>query len=192
MGLSEEHMTRGVIVLTVALFAAPLLAQEQVYLYVKHTDAAGESVRYRLECVDLKCTADTKAGKSDITLDDAQKKALLGAVQAEARRFVVAADEVPADELTKVKLRYDTPMKRLEIERRLPAAKSPELTPEMVGIIRTYFTLHRISTRYNAEFILFFSGSFEQVIQCSFDFEISFGFCLFFRFLRCFQCLKPV
>ena len=134
-------MTRGIVFLVVALFAAPLLAQEQVYLYVKHKDAAGETSRYRLECVDADCKAETKAGPRDIKLDDARKKALLDAVQAEARQFVVAAGEASADEVTKVTLRYDAPTKRLDIERRLPAAETADLTSEMLGVIRTYFEL---------------------------------------------------
>lgn len=134
-------MTRVAVLLAAALFAAPLLAQDEVYLYVRHKEASGQSARYRLDCVDARCTVATEKGKREVGLDDAQQKALLGAVQAEARQFSVGGEPAAGDARTKVKIRYDTPGKRLEIERRLSAEKTADLTPELLEVIKAHFEL---------------------------------------------------
>lgn len=134
-------MTRAAVLFAAGLFAAPLLAQEQAYIYVKYKDAAGASVRHKLDCLDAKCKLEVKTGEREISLTAKQKKALLDALQAESKQFFVAADPSSGDNLVKVKLRYDTPGKRLEIERRLPAEKPAGLTPEMLNVIRTHFDL---------------------------------------------------
>jgi hypothetical protein len=134
-------MTRVAVLFVAALFAAPLLAQDEVYLDVKQRDTGGESTRYRLDCVDARCTVETKTGKREVGLNDAQQKALLGAVQAEARQFSVGGEPAAGDARTKVKIRYDTPGKRLEIERRLSAEKTADLTPELREVIKAHFEL---------------------------------------------------
>lgn len=137
----EKHMTRGAVLVAAALFAAPLFAQEEIYLYVRHRDAAGESARYKLKCLDASCRVETKTGKREVSLTTEQRKGLLDALQAETKQLVIAADPAAADEQTKVKLRYATPMKRLEIERRMPAGKPVVLTPEMLEVIKTHLDL---------------------------------------------------
>ena len=133
-------MTR-IAVLAAILFAAPLFAQEEVYLYVRHKAAAGESVRYKLECRDAGCEVETGKGKRKVSLTTEQKKELLDALRADSRQFFIAADTPRADEQTKVKLRYGTPGKRLEIERRFPVGAPPDLTPETLQVIKTHFEL---------------------------------------------------
>lgn len=134
-------MTRTVVLIAASLFAIPLFAQEQVYIYVKYKDATGTSSRHQLDCIDLKCKASVQSEERFITLSEDQQKELLGALQAEVKQFVVKADSASSDQLVKVKLRYDTPRKRLQIERRLPADKPVELTPEMIQVIKTHLEL---------------------------------------------------
>mgnify|MGYP001822142025 FL=1 len=103
-------MLRTAALVAASVFAVSLHAQEQVYLYVKYKDAAGESVRYRLDCVDADCKVDTAAGERRLTLNADQKKSLLEALQAEAGHFVVAIDPAPGGSLMKVKCRSDAPL----------------------------------------------------------------------------------
>jgi hypothetical protein len=134
-------MIRTFVCIVASLFATALVAQEQVYIYVKYRDATGTFSRYKLDCIDLKCTLSAKSVDRSIVLSEDQQKELLGALQAECKQFVVADDAASTDHLVKVKLRYDTPTKRLEIEQRLPADKPAELAPEMIGVIKTYLDL---------------------------------------------------
>jgi hypothetical protein len=134
-------MLRTAVLVAASVFAVSLHAQEQVYLYVKYKDAAGESVRYRLDCVDADCNVDTAAGERRLTLNADQKKSLLEALQAEAGHFVVAIDPAPGGSLMKVKFRYDAPLKRLQIERRIPVERPASLTPEMRQVMAIHFGL---------------------------------------------------
>jgi hypothetical protein len=137
----EEDMTRIAAIIAAALFAPPLVAQERVYVYVKFKDATGTSSRHRLDCIDLQCKLSVKSDERSIVLSADQQRELLSALQAEAKQFVVTPDSASSDQLLKVKFRYDTPTKRLEIERRLPADKPAELAPEMIRIVRTLLDL---------------------------------------------------
>jgi len=137
----EKYMVRTAVLISASLFAAHLLAQEQVYIYVSYKDAKGASSRHKLDCLDSKCKVSVKSADRSISLSDDQKKALLGALQAESKQFVVATDSASSDSRLKVKLRYDTPGKRLEITRRLPVDKPADLAPELVQVIKTHLDL---------------------------------------------------
>ena len=134
-------MIRTVVLIAASLFATPIVAQEQVYIYVKYKDTTGTSSRHRLDCIDLQCKVSVKSEERSIVLSEDQQRELLSALQAEAKQFVVKADSASSDQLVKVKLRYDAPRKRLQIERRLPADKPAELTPEMIQVIKTHLDL---------------------------------------------------
>ncbi len=134
-------MRRKAMLLAATLFAAPVLAQEQVYIYVSYKDATGASSRHKLDCIDAKCKVNIKAEERSISLSATQKKELLDALQAESKQFVVAADSAASDSLMKVKLRYDTPRKRLQIARRLPSDKPADLTPGMLQVIKAHLDL---------------------------------------------------
>ncbi len=134
-------MLKTVLLVVASLFAATLVAQEQAYIYVSYKDATGASFRHKLDCLESKCKVEIKTNERHINLSAAQTIALLEALQAEAKQFVVATDSASSDILMKVKLRYDTPRKRLVIERRLPADQPADLTPEMLHIIKTYLEL---------------------------------------------------
>lgn len=134
-------MIKTAVLVAAGLAAAPLLAQEQLYVYIKYKDATGASVRYRLDCLDADCKVDTKTGERRFSLATDRKNELLDALQAESKHFFAADDPSSGDDLVKVKLRYDTPGKRLEIERRLPREKPADLTPEMLQVIKAHFDL---------------------------------------------------
>ena len=134
-------MIRPTVLLACSLFAAPLLAQEQIYIHVSYKDSKGASVRHKLDCVDFKCKVNVKEKDRSVSLSAAQKKGLLDALQAESKQFVVAADSTASDNLLKVKLRYQTPKKRLQITRRLPGDKPADLTQGMLQVIKTHLDL---------------------------------------------------
>jgi len=132
---------RTAILVAASLVAAPLAAQEEVYVYISYKDAKGAFSRHKLDCVDSKCKVTIKSAERSITLTNNQKKELLTAVQTESKQFVVAPDSASSDPSVKVKLRYDTPGKRLEIERRLPVDKPADLAPGMIQVIKAHLDL---------------------------------------------------
>ena len=134
-------MVRIALLVAAGLFAAPLLAQEEVYIYVSYKDAAGVSSRHKLECLDAGCEVTVKGQKRAVTLSDEQRQGLRDALQAEAKQFVVAADSVSREKSFKLKFRYNVPRKRLEIEQRFPADEPGKLTPEMLEVIKTHLEL---------------------------------------------------
>lgn len=122
-------------------FATPLAAQEQAYVYVRYNDANGASVRHKLDCLDSNCKLEIQTEERSISLSAVERKELLDALQAELGQFYIADDTASSDKLMKVKLKYDSPMKRVEIERRLPADKPADLTPEMLRVIEMHLDL---------------------------------------------------
>lgn len=134
-------MIKTAVLVAASLFAAPLLAQEQVYIYVSYKDANGASFRHKLDCVDSECKVNVKEEERSISLSAAQHKELLDALQAESKQFLVAADPSLIGNLMKVKLRYDTPRKRLQIERRMPGDKPADVTSELRQVIKTHLDL---------------------------------------------------
>jgi hypothetical protein len=134
-------MKRIAVLFTAGLFAMPLLGQEQIYLYVSYQDAKGMSLRHKLDCLDVACTLEINASQRRLQLSAEQRQQLLSALQAESQQFRVAIDPPVSDRLIKVKLRYDAPMKRLEIERRLPADQPADLTSEMLQAIKTHLEI---------------------------------------------------
>lgn len=131
---------RTAVLVAAGLLAAPLLAQEQVYVYVSYKDPSGASFRHKLDCLDSKCQASTNQVRRPIGLSDEQRRELLDALQAESKRFAVRADASATDAL-KVKLRYDSPGNRLSIERRLPGDKPADLAPGMIQVIKAHLGL---------------------------------------------------
>jgi hypothetical protein len=134
-------MKRIAVLFAAGLFAAPLPAQERIYLYVSYRDASGTSLRHKLECLDTACKLEINHSERNVRLSAEQKQRLLQALQAESQQFKVAMGAAVSDKRTKVKFRYDTPTQRLEIERRLPADQPAELTPQMLQAIKTHLAL---------------------------------------------------
>ena len=134
-------MTKIAVLAAAALFAAPLAAQEEIYIYVNYKDASGASYSYKLDCLDSKCTASTNTAERTINLSEGQRDELLGALQAESKRFAVSLEPVAGDDLMKIRLKYYTPRKRLKIEHRVPADKPAGLSPEMIQVIKAHLDL---------------------------------------------------
>jgi hypothetical protein len=143
----------AVLLLAAGLFATSLLAQEQVYLYVSYQAAVETSFRHKLDCLDTACKLEMNNTERNVRLTTEQRQRLLHALQTESKRFNVALDPVLSGKPIKIKFRYDTPTKRLEIERRLPADQPVDLTPEMLQVIKTHFELdltRAVSIRSNS------------------------------------------
>jgi hypothetical protein len=134
-------MKRIAVLVTAGLLAMPLLAQERIYLYVSYRDAIETSFRHKLDCIDTACKLVINNTERNLRLTAEQKQQLLHALQVESKQFDLVQDPAPGDKPIKVKFRYDTPGRRLEIERRLPADQPAELTPAMLRVIQTQLGL---------------------------------------------------
>ena len=134
-------MKRIAVLLAAGLFASGLLGQEQIYLYVSYQDTGATSFRHKLDCLDVACKLESDNHGRKLNLSAEQKSQLLHAMQVESRRFSVAMDPLLNDKRLKVKFRYDTPSKRLEIERRLPADQPADLSSEMLQVIKIHLKL---------------------------------------------------
>lgn len=133
-------------VLPALLIASAVTADEYLYLYVSAKGGDGVSVRHRLECTDAKCTAEVKDDARPLELSDVQRVELLAAMQAETKQLTLGGAAIPEDGQVKLKIRYETPEQRLAIERRFSADAPDAVTPEMRGVLKTYFDLELSAT----------------------------------------------
>jgi len=134
-------MKRAAIGLATILFASVAAAQEYVYIYVNYKNADGTSSRHKLECTDADCKAGNKKEVRPVRLSDAQRGELLKALQAEMRQFALEGDPAPGGNTMKLKIKYETPQKRMSIERRLGVDSPEAVTPEMHGVLKAYLDL---------------------------------------------------
>lgn len=133
-------MMRTIVVLAVALYASNLFAEEEIYLYTSYNNNEGTRVSHKMDCRDSLCTIENNTAESTISLNSAQRDQILQAFQVEVKRFDINSTPKSGDRLIKIKLRYLTERKRLEITQRLPVEQLTDVSPELTAIIETYFT----------------------------------------------------
>jgi hypothetical protein len=68
-----------------------------------------------------------------------QRAQILQAFQTEVKRFDIKKTPKPGDRLIKIKFKYLTDRKRLEIMQRLTVEQLSGVSPELTAVIETYF-----------------------------------------------------
>jgi hypothetical protein len=139
--VKEVIMTRMIFALAAALFASSLFAEEEIYLYSSYKNSAGNSIRYKMDCLDSRCKINNSKERS-VSLSREQRDQILAAFQAETRRFDLKGSPKSSDRLVKIKFRYLTDRKRLQISMRLPDDRLDEVSPEMTAVLETYLELN--------------------------------------------------
>ena len=132
-------MTRTIVALVAVLYAAVLFAEEEIYLYTSHSDNEGVRVSHKMTCQDSVCTVTSHSAEKEIALTKTQRDQILEAFRSEVKRFEFQNAAKPDERLVKIKFRYSTGGKRLEISRRIPASQVAEVSPELIAVFETYF-----------------------------------------------------
>ncbi len=134
-------MKKAAIGLAAMLIASAVAAEEYVYIYVSYKGADGASSRHKLECTDASCKAEIKGEVRPMSLSDAQRGELIEALQTETRQFTLEGDSASGDNTMKLKVKYETPQRRMSAERRLGADNPDAVTPEMRNVLKAYLDL---------------------------------------------------
>jgi len=140
--VKEVIMTRMIFVLATALFASSLFAEEEIYIYSSYKNSAGNSIRHKMDCFDSKCKIINPMEERSVSLSKEQRDQILAAFQAETKRFDLKSFPKSSDRLVKIKFRYLTDGKRLQISTRLPDDQLAEVSPEMTEVLKTYLELN--------------------------------------------------
>jgi hypothetical protein len=134
-------MTKAIAVLAAMLATSAFASDEYLYIYVSYKGADGTSARHRLECADAECKAEIKGAARPVSLSGEQRAEVLKALQAETTRFVLQGESAPADNPMKLKIKYETPQRRLSIERRVSMDDTGAVSQEMRGVLAAFLGL---------------------------------------------------
>ncbi len=132
-------MMRTILTLVAALYASSLFAEEEIYLYTSYNNNEGTRVSHSMKCRDSLCNLDNYTAEKPISLTKAQRAKILEAFQAEVKRFDIMSTPKSGDRLVKIKFRYSTDSKRLDLTQRLPVGQLSDVSPELTTVFETYF-----------------------------------------------------
>jgi hypothetical protein len=128
--------------LAAAMFASSLFAEEEIYIYSSYKDSAGNPISYQMDCRDSRCNIENPTKEQSVSLSKEQRDQILAAFQAETRRLDLKSAPKSSDRLVKIKFRYMTDGKRLQISTRLPDDQLTEVSAEMTAVLETYLNLN--------------------------------------------------
>jgi hypothetical protein len=131
--------TRTIFALVAALYASSLFAEEEIYLYTSYNNNEGVRVSHKMKCRDSRCMIESNAAEKPVSLTTTQRDQILEAFQAEVKRFDIKSSPKSGDRLVKIKFRYSTDSKRLDITQRLPVGQLSGVSPELAAVFETYF-----------------------------------------------------
>jgi hypothetical protein len=80
--------------------------------------------------------------EQSVSLSKEQRDQILAAFQAETKRFDLKSSPISGGRLVKIKFKYLTEKKRLQISTRLPDDQLAEVSPEMTAVLKTYLGLN--------------------------------------------------
>ena len=132
-------MKRTFFILFAALYASSLFAEEEIYLYTSYNNNEGSRVSHKMKCRGSNCVVEGGTADQPIALTKAQKDQILEAFQVELKRFDIKSAPESGDRLVKIKFRYSTDGKRLDLTQRLPRARLSDVSPELTAVLENYF-----------------------------------------------------
>lgn len=133
-------MTRTIFALAAALYASSLFAEEEIYLYASYNINDETRVSHTMKCRDSLCKIVNNTTEPPLSLTRTQRDQILEAFQAEVKRFDIKSIPESGEHLVKIKFRYLTDRKRLEITQRLPVEQLSDVSPELTAVFETYFS----------------------------------------------------
>lgn len=144
-------MIRAMFALVAILYASSLFAGEEIYLYTSYNDSEGAHISHKMKCREGMCEINSNAARQSVPLTETQRDQILGAFQAEVKRFDVRSAPEPGDELIKIKFKYSTGRKRLGITHRVPVGQFSDVTPELIAVFETFLPGLDFSSLNSAE-----------------------------------------
>jgi len=133
-------MIRTIFVLAATLYASSLFAEEEIYLFTSYDNKEGTHFSHRMDCVDSQCKIESNKAELQLSLTSTQRDQILQAFQVEAKRLDIMSTPKSSERLIKIRFRYYTDRKRLDIMRRLPVEQISDVSPELTAVIETYFS----------------------------------------------------
>jgi len=144
-------MRNTVSIIVVCMCLASLAtASEKGSIEIDYHLNSGSMASRELSFKGTACTIQKEGGEKTIELSEEKMKAILAAIQAEAKRFVVAPRKFSSlkmdtttvsGEHIGLQFKYKAAGAELEIELDIPFGAPSGLSKEMVAIIKTYFGL---------------------------------------------------
>ena len=133
-------MIRYIFAVAASFYASTLFAGEDIYLYIsyKNNDESGR-VSHRMKCQDSKCMIESNATKQSIALTQTQRDQILQAFQTELNRLDIKSKTDSGNGAVKIKFRYSSGSKRVDITQRLPANQPSVVSMELTTVAETYF-----------------------------------------------------
>lgn len=132
------------------LICSSVLAREDGKIEIKYYLNTGKADSFELKFKGPNASIKTNDKKVPVTLSEAQQKPLLAAIQAEAKRYVVAPRSFPSlqmdagsvvGEHIKLQFKHKAAGSELEIELNIPFDAPSGLSKEMYEIIKQYFNI---------------------------------------------------
>ena len=133
-------MIRTILVLAATLYASSLFAEEEIYLFTSYDNNEGTHVSHKMDCVDSQCKIESNKVELQLSLTSTQRDQILQAFQVEAKRLDIMSTPKSSERLIKIRFRYYTDRKRLDIMHRLPVEQISDVSPELAAVIETYFS----------------------------------------------------
>lgn len=137
--LEVNMMTRMIFMFVTALYTSSLFAEEEIYLYTSFNNNADVRVSHKMKCRDSQCMINSNTTNIPISLTTEQRDQILEAFQAEVKRFDINKSPESDKRLLKIKFRYSSDSKRLDITQRLPVDQLSDISPEMTAVLETYY-----------------------------------------------------
>lgn len=125
-------------------------AREDGSIEVGYYLSAGKAVSFELKFKGTNCSIEANGKKTSVTLSEAQQKAMLAAIQAEVKRYVVAPRNFPsldmdaecvAGEHVGLQFKYKAAGSELEMELDIPFDAPSGLSQEMINVIKQHFSI---------------------------------------------------
>lgn len=132
-------MLRPVFAIVASLYASSLFAGEEIYLYIKYTNDENARVSHKMQCQDSRCTVASNAAEQPLTLTGTQKDQILNALQSEVSRLDITSKTEAGSRPVKIKFKYRSESKRVDITQHLPADQLTVLSAELTTVLETYF-----------------------------------------------------
>ena len=132
-------MMRYIFAVVASLYASTLFAEEEIYLYIRYNNDENGRVSHKMKCQDSRCMIESNAAERSIALTQTQRDQILEAFQTELNRFDINSETESSNRSVKVKLRYRSNTKRVDITQRLPADQLSVVSTELTTVFETYF-----------------------------------------------------
>ena len=132
-------MLRHIFAVFGLLYASTLFAEEEIYLYIKYVNDDNGRVSHKMTCQESKCMIENNTIEQPVALTKTQRAQILEAFQTELSRLDINSKTDSSSRSVKIKFRYRSDSRRVDVTQRLPADQLSALSTELTTVFETYF-----------------------------------------------------